>query len=226
MKRSALTLLLSLLLNPLFSADGFTSIFNGKDLSGWDSKPGCWEVRDGEIWCTGISDVKNWLVWREDQPEDFVLKMEFRWERGNSGVQVRSEDLGEWMIYGYQVEVASQEKMGLWHHSLLDKESPKREARHLMALAGEEVTIDKSGKKTLKQIAGAEETKAHFKETEWNTMEIIADGATLTQKINDVVFSIVTDYDSELSRRKGFIALQDHGKGCNVAFRNIELKKN
>ena len=27
----------------------FTTLFNSKDLEGWDSKPGAWEVRDGEI---------------------------------------------------------------------------------------------------------------------------------------------------------------------------------
>ena len=54
-------------------------------------------------------------------------------------------------------------------------------------------------------------------------MEIVADGNTIIQKINGVVFSTVTDYDSEMSRKKGFIALQDHGKGCQVAFRNLRI---
>jgi hypothetical protein len=56
-------------------------------------------------------------------------------------------------------------------------------------------------------------------------MEIIAEGNTLTQKINGIVFSKVTDDDRRMSRRKGVIALQDHGKGCLVAFRNIRLKE-
>ena len=114
--------------------------------------------------------------------------------------------------------------MGLWHHSLLDKEHPKREERHLMALAGEEVTLSETGEKSVKQVSDAEETKAHYQEHEWNTMEIIADGDTLTQKINGVVFSRLTDHDREMKRSKGFIALQDHGKGCTVAFRKIEIK--
>jgi hypothetical protein len=65
---------------------------------------------------------------------------------------------------------------------------------------------------------------AHCREG-WNTMEIIAEGNTLTQKINGVIFSKVSDDDSRLSRRKGVIALQDHGKGCLVEFRNIRIKK-
>jgi len=66
--------------------------------------------------------------------------------------------------------------------------------------------------------------QSNYKEHEWNSMEIVAKGATLTQKINGVVFATVTDKDEEMSRRKGFIALQDHGKGCIAAFRNIRLK--
>jgi hypothetical protein len=226
MKTQLLIALSVALLSPLVlqADDGFTSLFNGKDLTGWECKPGSWEVRDGDIWCTGASKERNWLVWRKDQPANFILRLEFRWDKGNSGVQVRSDDLGEWQIHGYQVEIAQQDVMGLWHHSLLDKEHPKREERHLMALAGEEVTLSESGEKSVKQVSDADETKAHYQEHEWNTMEIIADGDTLTQKVNGVVFSVLTDHDSEMKRSKGFIALQDHGKGWPVAFRKIEIK--
>ena len=119
---------------------GFVPIFNGRDLKGWDGKPGAWEVRDGEIWCTGTSEEKNWLIWRGGEPADFVLRLEFRWDQGNSGVQVRSDDLGKWQVFGYQVEVAKADAMGLWHHSLLAKEHPKRQARFKMTTAGEKNT--------------------------------------------------------------------------------------
>lgn len=203
---------------------GFTPIFNGTDFTDWDVEPGSWEIRDGEIWCTGKSEDKNWLIWRKEQPADFVLRLEFRWDKGNSGVQVRSDDLGDWQIFGYQVEVAQQDVMGLWHHSLLDREHPKKKERHLMALAGEKVTLTEDGEKSVEQIADPEEVKSNYKEHEWNTMEIVAKGDTLTQKINGVVFSTVIDRDSEMSRDRGFIALQDHGKGCTVAFRNLRIK--
>lgn len=203
---------------------GFHPIFNGKDLTGWDAKPECWEVRDGEIWCTGKSQEKNWLIYRKEQPTNFSLRLEFRWDKGNSGVQIRSDDLGDWQIHGYQVEVATQEKMGLWHHSLLDANHPKKKARHLMATAGQRVTLETNGEKTMTQVKDAEKVKSHFKDHEWNTMEIIARGDTLVQKINDIVFSTLTDRDTEMSRKRGFIALQDHGKGCIVAFRNIQLQ--
>jgi len=203
----------------------FTPIFNGKNLDGWDGQPGSWEVKDGEIWCTGTAKNRNWLIWRKEQPADFVLRLEFRWDKGNSGVQVRSDDLGDWQVYGYQVEVAAQKVMGLWHHSLLDKKHARRKERFLMALAGEHVTLAPDGSKTVKKVNDGEEIKRNYKEHEWNTLEITAKGDTLTQKINGVVFSTVTDKDKKMQRKRGFIALQDHGKGCIAAFRKIELKQ-
>jgi len=203
----------------------FVSLYNGRNLDGWDSNPGMWEVRNHEIWCTGKSKEKNWLIWRKEQPANFILRLEFRWDKGNSGVQVRSDDLGKWQVFGYQAEVASQDKMGLWHHSLLDKDHPRKKERHLMATAGQVATLAPDGSKTVKQVWAPKKVQSHFKEHEWNTMEIIAKGPKLIHKVNGVMFATVIDRDKEMSRKKGFIALQDHGKGCTVAFRKIRLKK-
>lgn len=211
--------------DPKYPAPKFEPIFNGKDLESWDSKPGAWELRDGEIWCTGKSEEKNWLIWRGDEPDNFRLRLEFKWEKGNSGVQVRSDDLGNWQIFGYQVEVAQQDKMGLWHHSLFPGDHPKKKARHLMTTAGDTAVISEDGKRKNTSNKEPAKVQANYREKEWNTMEIIAKGDTLIQKINGVVFATLTDKDTEMSRKKGFIALQDHGKGCIVAFRKIELAK-
>ena len=204
--------------------EGFKAIFNGKDFTGWDGKAGAWKVHNSEIWCTGKAEEKNWLIWRGQQPSDFVLRLEFRWDKGNSGVQVRSDDLGDWKVHGYQVEVANQSVMGLWHHSLLDNDHPRKQVRHLMATAGQQVILASDGSKTVDQVERAESLKQKFSEHAWNSMEIVAEGNTLTQKINGAVFSMVTDRDKEMRRQKGFIALQDHGKGCKVAFRNVRLR--
>ncbi len=227
MKNTLLLLLFVSFSWSLFAGDepGFKPLFNGKNLEGWDSKPGAWEVRDGEIWCTGASVERNWLIWRGGEPSDFSLRLEFRWDKGNSGVQVRSDDLGEWQVYGYQVEIARREVMGLWHHSLIARDHPKREARFLMSTAGERGVIDEGGTRVNTALEDTAAVQAHYHENEWNTMEIIASGDTVIQMINGVHFATLIDNDSVESRRKGFIAFQDHGKGCTVAFRNIRLKE-
>src|SRR6478735_964058 len=72
------------------SEEGFVSIFNGRDLSGWEGKPGWWRVEDGAI--TGESTPEkrlpkhNYLIWRGGQPADFELRLRFRLQGGNSGI--------------------------------------------------------------------------------------------------------------------------------------------
>ena len=58
-----LVLILLVLQGALWGADekGFTAIFNGKNFDDWDGKPEAWEVRNGEIWCTGKSQERTGL---------------------------------------------------------------------------------------------------------------------------------------------------------------------
>ncbi len=203
----------------------FKRIFNGKDFTDWDAQPGSWEIRDGAIWCKGTAKSKNWIIWKGKAPENFVLRMKFMWESGNSGVQVRSEKLDDWQVRGYQVEVAQQDKMGLWHHSLLDKEDPVKKIRGHLSLAGERVIISKQGEKKVEQVEPAKEVQSVYKENEWNNLVVICRGPRVIQKINNVVFSDLTDHHEGYARTKGVIAMQDHGKGCVVAFKDIEIRE-
>ncbi|MHB9008585.1 MAG: 3-keto-disaccharide hydrolase, partial [Limisphaerales bacterium] len=71
------------------SDDGFKSIFNGKDLSGWDGNPKLWSVKDGAI--TGQTTAENptsgntFIIWREGLLDDFELRFSYRMVGGNSG---------------------------------------------------------------------------------------------------------------------------------------------
>ena len=200
--------------------EGFVSLFNGKDLSDWDGIEGAWTVENGAIKCTGQKEgKKNWLIWRGGELKDFELRLEFRFTSGNSGVQVRSKDLGEHQVRGYQVEVAPQDKMGLWHHSL----SPEKYRSHL-ATAGQNGRISKSGEKTHERFAEPAEVRKAFKEGEWNAMTVIAKGPRLVQKVNGVILAELVDEDEKYGSRSGVLALQDHGKGTVVEFRKIRLK--
>ncbi|MFV1994076.1 MAG: DUF1080 domain-containing protein [Verrucomicrobiales bacterium] len=214
---------------PVLAADkdnGFKSIFNGRDLSGWDAQEGSWEVRDGAITCTGSAPSKNWVIYRgNEELGDFILRLKFKYGKGNSGVQVRSDDLGEFQVQGSQVEVAEREKMGLWHHSLLPKDDPAKETRHFLATAGQKVVITAKGKKTVEQVADPVEVQKSFVEDGWNSLVVIARGPRLVQRINGVVYAELIDRHEGYARNKGVIALQDHGKGCIVAFKDIELKE-
>src|SRR5262245_30881193 len=74
---------------------GFISLFNGKDLSGWDGNPKFWSVRDGVITGETTDDNKTdgntFLIWRDGTVDDFELRLSYRIVNGNSGIQYRSK---------------------------------------------------------------------------------------------------------------------------------------
>ena len=107
-----------LLLSAAFaSADdsdkGFTSIFNGKDLTGWSGRPEFWSVQDGAI--TGQTTKEKptngntFIIWKDGKLGDFELRLKFRIVGGNSGIQYRSREVGDgtWVISGYQADFDS-----------------------------------------------------------------------------------------------------------------------
>ncbi|MAG93834.1 MAG: glycosyl hydrolase [Planctomycetaceae bacterium] len=198
---------------------GFTPIFNGKDLQGWEGDPAAWKVENGAITSTGGQTKKNWLIWRGGKLRDFELRLQFKFTKGNSGVQVRSKEISKWQVRGYQVEIAGHQKMGLWHHSL----APAKHRSHL-ATAGQRVRIDRAGKKTVEQFADPEKIQSLCKDDAWNDLTVIAKGPRLIQKINGTLFADLTDEEQEHASRSGLLALQDHGKGMHAAFKNIRVK--
>ena len=86
----------------------FVSIFNGKDLTGWDGNPKFWSVENGEIVgkTSGPDDLEynQFLIWRDGTVKNFELKAMVKQSGNNSGIQYRSEerpDVGKWSVGGY-----------------------------------------------------------------------------------------------------------------------------
>src|SRR6266436_1652768 len=83
------------------SERGFKSLFNGKDLTGWDGNPKLWSVKDGAI--SGQTTAENpapgntFLIWTNGKVADFELRCQFKLTPGdekkfaNSGIQYRSQ---------------------------------------------------------------------------------------------------------------------------------------
>jgi hypothetical protein len=94
---------------PALAADGFTSLFNSRDLTGWDGQPGWWRVEDGTITAESTAEKPcakhNYLIWRGGEPADFELRFEYRITGGNSGVQFRSREVPDWDMRGYQADI-------------------------------------------------------------------------------------------------------------------------
>ena len=198
----------------------FTTIFDGKTLDGWRGKEGIWTVKNGVIHSANATS-RNWLIWEAGKTKDFELKLKTKFTTGNSGVQVRSQEIEPFMVQGYQMEIAEGHKMGLWHHSLLPKEHKHRS--HL-SVAGQKVHIAEDGKKTVTQVTPAEEVQKAWKENQWNELTIIAKGPNLKQYVNGVLLSDLTDHEAKFLSRDGLLALQNHGKKCVVEFKDIRIR--
>ena len=207
------------------SAPGFVRIFNGRDLNGWDGDPRLWSVKDGAIHgrtTIGKFAVRNtFLIWRGGRLKNFVLKLKFRIQNGNSGIQYRSKDLGSWRVSGYQAEVCNQQgKVGF----LYDERG-----RGWMARVGEFMVVDKDGKKhVVGKVADSDAlVKAgYYKKKDWNEYTIIARGNHLVHILNGYQTVEMVDSDIKNRRMEGVLALQIHfGLPMTVEFRDIRIKQ-
>jgi len=202
--------------------DGFKPIFNGKDLQGWDGNPKFWSVEDGTI--TGRTTKENptkgntFLIWRDGPVDDFVLKLKYKIVGGNSGIQYRSKDLGDWVVGGYQGDFEAGDMFSGINY--------EERGRGILALRGQKVTIGDDGKKAEEQVADTKELQKHIKKEDWNDYEITAKGNHLTHKINGHVTSEVIDNEAAKAAKSGILALQLHaGPPMVVQFKDIELKR-
>ncbi|WP_395747834.1 DUF1080 domain-containing protein [Prosthecobacter sp.] len=204
-----------------FAEDGFTELFNGKDLTGWDGDPKLWRVEKGGIvgTCTGPDAMPNnsFLIWRGGEVKDFELHAMVRVEGdNNSGVQYRSRELPEvapWVITGYQIDIHP----ALEHTGMTYEEK----GRGIFGLNGTDVMLDPEG--ALWKLATHEPVKVDV--SQWNEYTVIARGNHLVHKINGKITSELTDYDEKKRALAGLVAIQLHrGNANSVHVRDIRLK--
>jgi hypothetical protein len=202
-------------------ATGQDPIFNGRDLSGWKGDMTLWSVEDGAITGKTSADKplkeNSFLVW-EGELEDFELSLKFRIVDGNSGIQFRSQSHGDFKVGGYQADIdAGMRYMGI----LYDERG-----RGILAERGEQVVRAGDGKAEKKSLGLDEEKfKQSFKDGEWNTYTVRAEGKRITQTINGMKTVDFTDNEESGFDAKGILALQIHvGPPMKVQFKDVVVK--
>ncbi len=206
---------------PSVAEEGFVTIFNGSDLTGWDGKPGWWRVEDGTI--TAESTVEkpctkhNYLIWRGGEPADFELRFEYRIAGGNSGVQIRSREVPDWDMRGYQADI---EDGGQWTGALFEHE------RGGIALRGEKMVIAPDGAKQVTRFADATELNKAIRSNDWNHYRVVARGPEIQLFINGVMTAHAVDRQNGKAAGRGLIGLQMHpGPPMKIQFRDLRLKE-
>ena len=183
------------------------SLFNGKNLKGWEKLNGTadYKIEDGVI--TGISKMgtPNTFMATKKMYTDFILEFDFKVSDGlNSGVQFRSNSLKEYnhgRVHGYQFEIDPSSRA--WTGGIYD------EARRGWLYA-------------LTEYPSAQKA---FKNGEWNKARIEAIGHSIRTWVNGIPCSNILDDVTA----KGFIALQVHAignkeqEGKTISWRNIRI---
>lgn len=202
------------------NADGAYILFDGKTLAGWDGNPDFWSVQDGCITGTTTKEKptkgNTFLIFRGGKPADFELKAKFKLDNHNSGIQVRSKDKGNWVMNGYQADIAESRYTGILY---------EEGGRGILVDVGQKVTIGADGKKTTEKFADAKDIQAAVTLKEWHEYTITAKGNNLVQMIDGKKTMELVDNEEAKRAMDGFIGFQCHaGPPMKVQFKDVTLK--
>ncbi|MDR0743118.1 MAG: DUF1080 domain-containing protein, partial [Tannerella sp.] len=184
------------------SGDGWTDLFNGKDLTGFNQLNGKapYRAEDGMLIGVSVKGQPSSFLATELDYSDFILEFDVLCDPAlNSGVQFRSEsrpDYDNGRVHGYQCEIDPSDRA--WSGGIYD------EARR-----GWLVTLQ-----------GYPLGNAAYKKGDWNHYRIEAFGDTIRIWLNGVNTANLLDNATS----KGFIAFQIHSIGNNDAQDGKEIK--
>jgi hypothetical protein len=214
--------------------EGMRSIFNGKDLTGWDGDPRLWSVCDGAI--RGETTPENkaqgntFLIWKDGQTKNFELRLSFRVSSANnSGVQYRSTRVtdekakNKWVVRGYQHEIRNSGELPSVA-GFIYEEGGKRGR---MCLVGEKTVWGADGeKKVTGTLIDAAAYAKLFRVDGWNDVVIVGQGHNIKHFLNGRLILDCTDNHPEFARLDGILALQLHGgEPMWAEYKNIRIKE-
>ncbi|MBI2426026.1 MAG: DUF1080 domain-containing protein [Candidatus Hydrogenedentes bacterium] len=189
------------------AAAGFTSVFNGKDLTGWAGDVKNYEVRDGAIVCR---EGHGGNLFTKDEYADFVVRVEFKLPAGgNNGLAIRYPGKGNPAYDGMtELQVLDNDDA---QYAELDKRQYHGSAYGQAA----------AHRGYLRPVG------------EWNYQEVTVKGATIKVELNGTVIldtdlSKATDFMANdphpgKDLKKGHFGFAGHNDP--VMFRNIAIKE-
>jgi len=189
--------------------EGFKSIFNGKDFTGWAGPVDNYDIQDGAVTC---KPKKGGTIYTKEEYTDFVARLEFKLPPGgNNGLAIRYPGTGDTAY------------VGMCELQVLDENYEK---------------VTKS-KLDPRQVHGSAYGMAaaqlgHQRPVgEWNFQEVTVKGSKIKVELNGAVI-----LDADLATAKDFMAKSPHpgkdrtsghfgfaGHSDPVSFRNVSIKK-
>ncbi len=235
--------------------EGWTSIFDGRTLDGWDGNPAVWRVVDGAITAVSTADRRvgsTHLIWRGGEPADFELKLEIRLDGDiHSGIAYRSYlDPGRGAAArrtgagrapaagagrGRGLQVPSDPRWTLYGPGFdfdADREmagnvEERGTPRREIAWRGLIVRAE-AGKRprAIGGLGDPDVLEGLIKPDAWNRIHIVARGHVLTHIINGHVMAVLIDDDPAYFRSSGLVGIQIEQYGTGrVRVRDVWLKR-
>ncbi|XVQ87789.1 ThuA domain-containing protein [Microbispora siamensis] len=177
---------------------GYTTLYNG-NTTGWQQAgPGSFTNADGTLTSQGGLG----LFWyKAKEFHSYSLKLDWKM-RGddNSGVFVgfpASDDPWSAVDNGYEIQIDATDVPEKTTGSVYGFQSADLKAR--------DAALNPPG--------------------QWNTYEIRVEGERLQIFLNGVKINDFTNTDPKRSLQQGYVGIQNHGDGDEVAFRNIRIKE-
>lgn len=209
MLRSLLFSLLAAAASLSAAEDGFVSIFNGRDFTGWKGPVENYEVKDGAIAC---KPGKGGTIYTAEEYADFVVRLEILIPAGsNNGLAIRYPGSGDTAY------------VGMCELQVLDNDAPKYAKLDARQYHGSAYGMVAAKRGHLKPAG------------EWNVQEVTVKGSTIQVVLNGVT---ILDTDLSQVNLEEVMGKKPHpgkdrtsghfgfaGHNDLVLFRNIRIKK-
>ena len=194
-------------------AVGFTSLFNGLDLTGWNTQdiaPEAWTARNGRI----VHDGSAGDLWSEKSYGDFVLMADWRWVGESQGIKERPIIGADGRNTGETVELEERDS-GIYLRG-----SSKSQVNIWEWPAGSgEVWGYRTDESMSDEVRAAStpRSRADAPTGSWNRFIITMRGELLTVNLNGV--TVLENAPLPGIAKTGPIALQSHGSA--IEFTNL-----
>jgi hypothetical protein len=185
--------------------DGFVSLFNGKDLSGWIGDTNGYKIENGELVCHGRN------LYTDKEYSDFIMRFEFKLPPGaNNGLGIRTPTKGDPAYAGMELQI-------------LDNTADKYKNLQPYQFHGSVYGLVPAKRGFLKPVG------------EWNYEEVIAIGPKIKVILNGTVITDTdlskikeSEHTHPFKKHPGRLNKKGHlaflGHGASVRFRDIRVK--
>ena len=191
--------------------EGYTSLFNGKDLSGWVGDKISYTVKNGEIVVAPVDGVSGGNLMTAKEYSNFIFKFEFQLTPGaNNGLAIHAPLEGDAAYQGKELQI-------------LDNTADKYKGLKPYQFHGSVYGLMPAKRGYLNPVG------------QWNQQEVYVNGSHFKVTLNGTV---ILDGDLMEATKEGTLDGKEHpglqkttghigflGHGDNLKFRNISIKE-